>query len=130
MPDFAFDRKSNCPSFKNIDIDSTSLPYYLVRIFSSFFITSNVLMYASFMAKFLLSLKTINLSITFEGVALVDKLFRHLCTSELINSFVSADFFISFSNTNSISGSICRLKALISSLRHINAFFETLDLRL
>ena len=43
MPALAFDLRSICPSFMNSDIDSASLPYSFVLIFSSFFITSKVL---------------------------------------------------------------------------------------
>ena len=82
------------------------------------------------MAKFLLSLYTDNLSMTFDGVVYKLNDFRHLWTSELIKTLVSTDFFINFSKIISISGSICLLRAITSSFKQINAFFDTLDLKL
>ena len=50
-------------------------------------------------------------------------------TYALINILVSAAFLITLSKIKSISGSICFPKVIISSFKHSNAFFDTLDLR-
>lgn len=130
IPLLAFDLKSIWPSDKKAAMASLSFPYSFDLIFYSSFIMRRVLIWASLIAKFLLSLYMLSFSNILIGVAVRLNVFRHFCTSELMKILVSADFFISFSRTIYISVSICLPNAMMSSLRQINAFLDTLDLRL